>query len=109
MTTAEAVERLVRDEPRYVPALRAAIAVAQDSNVANLGTFTARDVRRKLRDWGDGPADYMPPLTHLVTLGLLQRVEQNRKTPQYLMPQREAVVAALESQRVGVRHPEELP
>lgn len=60
MTTAEAVERLARDKPRYVPALRAVIAVAQDFNVANLGTFTARDVRRKLPDWGDGPADYMP-------------------------------------------------
>jgi hypothetical protein len=93
---AEVVERLVREEPRYVPSLRAYCAVARDFEEHGWGTFMARHVHRKLEEWGE-PARVTPTPTHLVKLGLLERVPQERKTPQYLMPHRKEIVAALEA------------
>jgi hypothetical protein len=85
---AEVVERLVRDEPRYAPSLRAYCAVARDFEEHGWGTFMARHVHRKLEEWGE-PARVTPTPAHLVELGLLERVPQERKAPQYLMPHRE--------------------
>ena len=61
-----------------------------------MGTFMARHVHRKLEEWGE-PARVTPTPTRLVKLGLLERVPQERKTPQYLMPHRKEIVAALEA------------
>jgi hypothetical protein len=92
---AEVVERLVRDEPHYTPSLRAYCAVARDFEAHRWGTFTARHARRKLEHWGK-PARVTPSPAHLVKLGLLERVPQERSTPQYLMPHRQEILEALE-------------
>jgi hypothetical protein len=97
----EVVKRLVRDEPRYLPSLRAYCAVARDVEEQGGGTFMARHVHRKLQEWGE-PARVTPTPTHLVKLGLLERVPQERKTPQYLMPHREEIAAALEALGLGI-------
>ena len=98
---AEVVERLVRDEPRYVPSLRAYCAVARDFEEHGWGTFMARHVHRKLEEWGE-PARVSPTPAHLVKLGLLEKVPQERMTPQYLMPHREEIAAALEALGLGI-------
>ena len=98
---AEVVERLVGDEPRYVPSLRAYCAVAREYEEHGWGTFMARHVHRKLEEWGE-PARVTPTPARLVKLGLLERVPQERKTPQYLMPHREEIVAVLENLGLGL-------
>ena len=98
---AEVVERLVREEPHYTPSLRAYCAVARDFGEHGWDTFMARHASRKLDEWGE-PARVAPTPTHLVKLGLLERVPQQRKTPQYLMPHREQIVTALEALGLGI-------
>jgi len=99
---AEVVGQVVREQPRYVPSLRAYCAVAREFEEHGWGTFMARHVHRKLEEWG-GPARVTPTPAYLVKLGLLERVPQERKTPQYLMPHREEIAAALEALGLGPR------
>jgi hypothetical protein len=96
----EAVRRLLADEPRYVPPLGAACAVAAEFAERGWPAFTAKDVHRMLEEWGE-PVATMPSLTRLVTLGLLERVPPPPKTPRYRMPRRQEIEEVLT--RLGKR------